>query len=44
VYYYPGFNAVRDAPKLRAELTHNLTRETGTSRFPASARQVLFTL
>lgn len=29
VYYYPGFNVQRDAPKLRAELTHNLTRETG---------------
>ena len=31
VYYYPGFAAQRDAPKLRAELTHNLTRETGTA-------------
>ncbi len=29
LYYYPGFNAARDAAKLEAELTHNLTRETG---------------
>jgi len=29
VCYYPGFVAERDGAKLRAELTHNLTRETG---------------
>ena len=29
VYYYPGFNAVRDGPKMFAELGHNLSRETG---------------
>ena len=29
VYYYPGFNAARDGPKLFAELGHNLSRETG---------------
>lgn len=29
LYYYPGFNAPRDAAKLEQELSHNLTRETG---------------
>lgn len=29
VYFYPGFHADRNGAKLRAELTHNLTRETG---------------
>jgi len=29
VYYYPGFIAQRDSNKLKAELTHNLTRVTG---------------
>jgi protein transport protein SEC24 len=28
VYYYPGFNAARDGPKLHAELCHNLARPT----------------
>lgn len=28
-YYHPSFNAARDAPKLTAELSHNLTRTTG---------------
>ena len=29
LYYYPQFNAAQDAPKLRHELHHNLTRTTG---------------
>ena len=28
VYHYPGFRLVRDAPKLKRELSHNLTRFT----------------
>jgi protein transport protein SEC24 len=29
LYFYPQFNAAKDAPKLRHELHHNLTRTTG---------------
>lgn len=29
LYYYPGFNADKDGGKLVAEITRNLTRETG---------------
>ena len=32
LYYYPQFNATQDAPKLRHELHHNLTRTTGECR------------
>ncbi|KIY91866.1 Protein transport protein [Monoraphidium neglectum] len=28
VYYYPGFYAARDGPRLSADITHNLTRPT----------------
>lgn len=30
VYCYPGYNPARDAPKLQTEISHNLTRQTGT--------------
>ena len=29
LYYHPRFLAQRDAPKLRSEVVHNLTRTTG---------------
>lgn len=29
LYYYPQFSADKDGPKLVAEVTRNLTRETG---------------
>lgn len=38
VCYYPGFVAERDGAKLRAELTHNLTRETGATSSIQTAR------
>ena len=37
LYYYPQFNATQDAPKLRHELHHNLTRTTGDAQAPSYA-------
>ena len=35
LYYYPGFNADKDGPKLVVEVQRNLTRETGVRLWEA---------
>ncbi len=42
LYYYPQFNATQDAPKLRHELHHNLTRTTGEAHEPSYATHCMF--